>query len=209
MGFFSWKTADTEESIGNVHSGNDHSREHGPVYLLSPDGNHIREDGYEGYGVFGGVDAFVWVALTNLPEASSYVIDDVLGGVSSQAIDEAKRALLSGENVGGSDDVHRTIASRLRDTALLAFGKGLMFDPVTDQRIIRGQDGIPFRYDQSIEKYNGKTLGELNKEGFFTLKDIEPDYPLKFSFDKGADYNLLPASENCPDQGYFYSSAPR
>lgn len=64
MGFFSWKTADTDETIWNAHSN------HGAqtVYLLQPDGQPpLREDSYDGYGVFGGVDAYAWLARQNLP----------------------------------------------------------------------------------------------------------------------------------------------
>jgi hypothetical protein len=38
------------------------------VYLLQPDGEPIREDNYEGYGVFGGVDAHALLARWNAPD---------------------------------------------------------------------------------------------------------------------------------------------
>lgn len=63
MGFFSWKTADTSESIANISSG---KHKGVSVYLLSPDGNHIAERAYQGYGRFGGVDAYAWLAKQNL-----------------------------------------------------------------------------------------------------------------------------------------------
>lgn len=52
MGQFSWKTGDTEESI---YSSEGHQQR---VFMLKPDGSHLVEDTYEGYGVFGGVDAY-------------------------------------------------------------------------------------------------------------------------------------------------------
>ena len=62
MGFFSFKTADTEESIPASASGMSVK----PVYLLQPNGKKpIREDHYEGYGVFGGVDCYEWLAKAN------------------------------------------------------------------------------------------------------------------------------------------------
>lgn len=64
MGFFSWKNSDTGKSIINRY----HPR--GPVktYMLSPTEDPIEEDNYEGYGVFGGKDAFNhWMDL-NKPE---------------------------------------------------------------------------------------------------------------------------------------------
>ena len=58
MGFFSWKTADTKESIPSCHS----SRETFEVTLLAPDGRKWTEDYYEGYGVFGGKDVYELLA---------------------------------------------------------------------------------------------------------------------------------------------------
>jgi hypothetical protein len=59
MGFFSWKTADTDESIANVHTGN-----HKTVFLLQPDGAEPIEDrAYDGYGRFGGVGRPVTAVL--------------------------------------------------------------------------------------------------------------------------------------------------
>lgn len=64
MGFFSWETSDTYRSISNVHS------VYGalPVYVLCPNGDKIYEGSYEGYGVFGGKDIYVLLAIWNKPE---------------------------------------------------------------------------------------------------------------------------------------------
>ena len=61
MGFFSWKTSDTEESISNVYS----ERGTFPVYVLFPDGTVLKETDYEGYGVFGGRDIYALLAQWN------------------------------------------------------------------------------------------------------------------------------------------------
>ncbi len=68
MGFFSWKTADTKESIGNISSVNSHRENHGNVYLLQPGSPALCEVGYIGYGIFGGVDAHYWLASKNITE---------------------------------------------------------------------------------------------------------------------------------------------
>jgi hypothetical protein len=65
MGIFSWKTADTNESIPVV--GNE-EREVFTVYLLCPDGTKLKEDAYEGYGIFNGEDVYQLFAQWNCPE---------------------------------------------------------------------------------------------------------------------------------------------
>ena len=124
MGFFSWQTADTKESIANVYTG--HCR---PVYLLQPNGKPpIYEPEYAGYGEFGDKNAYVWLAENNLPEAM----------------------------------LDRICEDELHDIGL-----------------------------------------ELFLEGCFEDKISEVMYPLKFSFSKDAVYEDLPASNDCPYQGFF------
>ena len=64
MDFFSWKTSDTQRSISNAHS----SRGPLPVYLITPQNEKIYEPNYEGFGVFGGHDAYALLARWNIPE---------------------------------------------------------------------------------------------------------------------------------------------
>lgn len=62
MGFFSFKTSDTNESIINVHARGDSKT----IYMLQPNNQpHIVEFGYQGYGIFGGVDVFIWLIEQN------------------------------------------------------------------------------------------------------------------------------------------------
>ena len=61
MGFFSFKTQDTNQSIPNKHS----KRVLIPVKMLDNKGNVYCEDAYDGYGVFGGVDYFALLAEMN------------------------------------------------------------------------------------------------------------------------------------------------
>ena len=75
MGFFSFKTADTQESIANEYSG----KEVKPVYLLQPNGlPAIKEPCYSGYGVFGGVDCNEWLAKFNLSQDASPELADFI-----------------------------------------------------------------------------------------------------------------------------------
>jgi hypothetical protein len=59
MGFFSFKTSEGK-SIPNIHSGRAFT-----VYMVMPDNTKHREDGYDGYGVFGGNDFYAEVAKLN------------------------------------------------------------------------------------------------------------------------------------------------
>lgn len=54
MGFFSWMTVDTNESISNKFS----ERGALPVKMIDDKNNIYIETDYEGYGVFGGVDFY-------------------------------------------------------------------------------------------------------------------------------------------------------
>ena len=62
MGFFSWKTNDTNNSIPNRHQD---TRDTFPVYLLDDKGNKWLETDYDGYGCFGGKDYYVLMAEMN------------------------------------------------------------------------------------------------------------------------------------------------
>ena len=61
MGFFSWKTQDTENSIANQYS----NRKTFRVQMLDNKGNVWTEDNYEGYGGFGGKDFYELLAEMN------------------------------------------------------------------------------------------------------------------------------------------------
>ena len=54
MGFFSWKTSDTNRSISNTYSVRGTFR----VIMLMPNGDKFVEEDYEGYGIFGGIDFY-------------------------------------------------------------------------------------------------------------------------------------------------------
>jgi len=62
MGFLSWKKSDDNKSISISGS----SRGAETVFLVQPHGGNIKESCYAGLGIFGGVDAFLWLAVMNL-----------------------------------------------------------------------------------------------------------------------------------------------
>ena len=61
MGFFSWKTQDTDTSIPNTYSNVKTFR----VQMIDNKGNVWTEDAYEGYGIFGGKDYYELLAEMN------------------------------------------------------------------------------------------------------------------------------------------------
>ena len=61
MGFFSWKTMDTDTSIPSQYS----NRKTFRVQMMDNKGNVWTEDNYEGYGRFGGKDYYELLAEMN------------------------------------------------------------------------------------------------------------------------------------------------
>ena len=61
MGFFSWKTQDTDKSIANEHSNRNTFR----VQMIDNKSNVWTEDNYDGYGRFGGKDFYELLAEMN------------------------------------------------------------------------------------------------------------------------------------------------
>ena len=74
MGFFSWKTNDTNTSIANIYSGYDVIS----VYLIDNNNRMYKEDAYGGYGVFGGKNFYELLAEMNglPPECSNGILLD-------------------------------------------------------------------------------------------------------------------------------------
>ena len=81
MGFFSWKTQDTDKSIANQYS----TRPTFRVQMLDDKGNVWTEDNYEGYGVFGGKDYYELLAEMNgfvsVENADNYTDDMRMKGI--------------------------------------------------------------------------------------------------------------------------------
>lgn len=61
MGFFSFMTQDTNESIPNCHSG----RDMGTIYIHDDKGNVEEYDNYDGYGEFNGLSFFFMIDAMN------------------------------------------------------------------------------------------------------------------------------------------------
>lgn len=179
MGFFSWKTSDTEESIANDHTG--HCR---PVYLLQPGGQEpICEPAYEGYGIFGGVDAYEWAARANVPA-------EVLAGMTDDQVRDLGLIMTDG--------------TVLRDTHT-----GELWSIRRHVPAGIGVNVYNFPHDwRTVIPELGMSPSDLRSQGRFEqvrLRDLlEIKYPLKFSFDKDTVYEDVKPAKNCPHQGYFF-----
>ncbi len=179
MGFFSWKTADTKESILNIYSG----AKAKTAYLLQPNGKEaISEPAYNGYGDFGSVDAYQWLAEMNL---------------SKEAISKCQ-------------DEDRDLGMTLHDGSYLKTKEGACYAYSNSEAFLATElcnenEILSFHNYASEIELDGvvSSVNDHIESGKFTEiyfgKFIK--YPLKFSFDEKADYNKLSASESCPTQG--------
>ena len=135
MGFFSWKTMDTDKSISNSYS----SRGAFKVDMLDDKGNVWTEPDYEGYGVFGGKDYYELLAEMN--------------GVTSDLEGEAYTDYMRGEGISiafkdnGSGD--HTFAVKYPN--LVEEAKGWVYE-------MAGPDSCEFQgyfYDDEDENEDG------------------------------------------------------
>lgn len=182
--FKSWLTADTRESIPNVHYRPRHKNKRKPVFLLQPNGQPpIEEKTYCGHGKFGSVDAYEWLLHKN--------ISLVVRNWSKMS-----------ENDRVFARVGLRSASVCRDTET-----GVIWHICHDFREILDGNYFPNRWNDVIPEYGDNPLnlidaGKFDPIGIRYLVDYP--LPLKFSFDRNAIYEALPASEVCPLHGYYY-----
>lgn len=168
------------KSIWNVHSG-------GPVrtvYLLQPNGEaSIEEPAYDGRGVFGGVDAFVWLAERNL---SAKVLRTLRRSDWPNAVQAAGHRLI----------YETAYRDKTTGTLWSAGNTGWLLDrPDIRSFELSGSHLIP-ELGMSAEDAFRSSRFELVFYGA-PLK-----YPLKFSFNRNAVYERLPAAKVCPYNGY-------
>jgi hypothetical protein len=100
MGFFSWRTQDTDVSIANQHS----TRDTFTVVMLDDKGNKWYEQNYDGYGVFGGKDYYELLAEMNGWVSVSDEYDTE--GMRMRGIELAFKTGKAGEtyNIGGRNE---------------------------------------------------------------------------------------------------------
>jgi len=195
MGLHSWRTADTQKSI--LLDGVEGAR---TVYMLSPDGNHIREDAYDGYAMFGGVDAMVHLFNMNFEDAP-FSLDmtndekrDI--GLFLTANEDGKRMSSPSIHSGVFMDDSGQFYCRKSVPAILlerAKEEGLHVE-VLDVGIAELREKLDSgQLSSGLEPFLGSV--------FYGDTGWKFEKPLKFSFNSHSDYDALPASKVCPNQG--------
>ncbi|QSV17645.1 hypothetical protein [Photobacterium ganghwense] len=205
MGFISF-IADGDTSIANVRSSHHSGR---PVYLVQPNGQaSICEPSYSGYGVFGGCDAFMVLAKNNMPKSTLAMFsgqEEVLRNVGI--------SLFRGLRLYATPcDAYIGPKYHLIAAAALGYLPDvILLHDDTDQLTVQRQApcGLIAAEGRDTVNYKG-TVNTLNKfvvDGIFH-KLILPQlkWPLKFSFNAEAYYDDLPPTEECPYQGFFYTT---
>jgi hypothetical protein len=183
MGYFSWKTADTNKSI--------RCGENKKVYLLQPNGKEpIEEEFYEGYGFFGEVDAYEWLARNNL----------------------TKELLEKANNIIKNLNISKGISCEIRDIGIY-LDDYYYIDKQTKKQYCFNELMAELFGLEKFENYSAiirdnKTVNELiaNKEFkkvCFSKLINGIKYPLKFSYNKNAKYEDLKPSKICEKQGCF------
>lgn len=174
MGFFSWLDAETGISITNRYVEARHMR---PAYMLRPDGGAPHEEwDYQGYGVFGGKDAYVHLAECNVP-------GHLLQGRDEEGVREVGCALEAGyyEHVrDGTRHQFMTTGAEVIDPTIVIH---------------------PVDYQTPIAAFGGACANDMIARGELVEREFDIPHPLKFSFRADADYHALPASARCPNQG--------
>lgn len=182
MGFFSYLTADKKQSIANRHSEIGAST----VYLLQPHNRApITESAYDGYGDFGGVNVFFWLARMN---AKQY-------GVSIKGYDDEQLASL------GQAISYCTVCRDVHS--------GDIWHVWADYRNL-----VPGKYFKgnwgAIIPEFGQSANQLIESGRWVEIELNqinpPKYPIKLSHNREAVYADLPESESCPYQGFHYNT---
>ena len=182
MGYFSWKTGDTKESIMNVDTD-----EHNPngVYLLKPDGSKIHELKYEGYGDFGDVNAYVQLARQN----------EKILGINIATDDEAFDIGLSLDTGDVYIEQKTGLVWHVLHSDSSSFIEGKVFKGKGDELI----DELGMSANEAME---AGVLKPISIKNYLKERGIKL-LPLKFSFNPNATYDTVGVSEICERQGFF------
>lgn len=175
MGFFSWETSDTDESIWSHYSDaamadNQKPNENNPVYIVTPDSKEYKVIRYDGYGNFifemdkqlhfNYRNTYMWYAVQNTEMPRLIQLPVKKDGFDYYVVNAF--ILIYAQNY--SENLE-SMATKTK-TFMAEFGQEL----------------------------------DMKRN-----KDKYPDLRfLKFASKPGLNYFDLKAAEHCPNQGYFY-----
>jgi len=175
MGYFSWITGDEKKQIKiEVQES---------VYLLLPDGTHIQEDCYRGYGVFGECDAYEELAKMN--------------GITSE---DAERMGIPLRELG-IDLEHGKFLCDIKTGKFYAYTRG-------KQPFFEWIESFS-RYDSELDSLCGETPNDMLEKGVFVEVPARNFMlrgrkwkPIKLSFDEDATYDETPPATDDIHQGW-------
>lgn len=187
MGFFSWETCDTNESVMN--SSTDQCK---TVYFLLPDGKPaLKEAEYDGYGVFADTDAYLWLIEVN---AAHLGID--LSGIATELRRNMGISLAMGMVCKDTQTGNIWSFNHQAEANKALFGGHAKECTVN----------VFETWSTPIESFSASALELIDSGRFervFVHELLELRYPIKVSFSPSASYHAHPASNECPNQGYF------
>lgn len=161
MGFFSWKTQDTDKSIANSYS----TRSTFRVQMMDNKGNVWTENNYEGYGVFGGKDYYELLAEMNGVVERDKV---ELQGEAYTDYMRMKGIDLAFDNNGSGDHTDNVLYPNLVEMA-----DGWQYDPI-------GPEGCEYQgffyddetdEDDDFETWNEAPYGDDEDDDFETYNE--------------------------------------
>ena len=176
MGFFSWITSDTNESIANRYS----NRPTFTVHMITEDGRVFTEPEYEGYGVFGGKDFYALAAELNGFTAED---DDKTRMLFFDKI--WKRGVRKDDKVLTYRDDFENYESKVQVEGI---------GEVTPNQLVK---------EHGWEYWDVGRTGHTQEfvDAGFKMPKIVENLPA----DVVKEWDSIPYPESCPDQGYFYA----
>ena len=177
MGFFSWKTSDTNKSIANVYS----RRRTFHVHVITHDRKIFTEKEYNGYGVFGGKDIYTLIGEMNGIKGKTS------DNIRSKTFD---KLLAGGIRKGKKKYIYRVDFVNYESPIKAEGGK------TANQLREKGFEDIFPRFDFS----------DFVKEGIICPKIVQKlpkKYNLMSDKEWEAYFDSLPYPKNCEAQGCY------